>query len=166
MWARSATTTSSARRSCTGPQSERVYLRPPSVGAGLTDPAPMTQPLVDRVAIVTGGTGALGQAVTLRLLADGAVVAVPYAVEAERVRLHDRVAAADRSRLVLEPVDVTNLESMTAFARSLNGARGKIDVLVAGVGGFAGGSLLETGRETSSRMIDLNPTSAFSAATA
>src|SRR2546426_8501525 len=33
-------------------------------------------PLQNRVAIVTGGTGALGQAVTLRFLADGAIVAV------------------------------------------------------------------------------------------
>jgi len=126
----------------------------------------VTRPLDGRVAVVTGGTGALGQAVTLRLLADGAVVAVPYAVEAERARLHERVAATDRSRLLLEPVDVTDLDSMTAFARSLSGARGTIDVLVAGVGGFAGGSLLETDRETWNRMLDLNLNSAFSAAKA
>lgn len=123
-------------------------------------------PLAERVAVVTGGTGALGQAVTVRLLADGAVVAVPYAVEAERARLHDRVAAADRSRLVLEPVDVIDLEAMTTFARSVSSARGKIDVLVAGVGGFAGGSLLETDRETWSRMLGLNLNSVFSAAKA
>ena len=126
----------------------------------------MPLPLAERVAIVTGGTGALGQTVTLRLLADGAVVAVPYAVDAERGRLHERVAPADRSRLILEPVDVTDLQSMTTFAQNLNGARGKIDVLVAGVGGFAGGSLLETDREIWTRMLDLNLTSAFSAAKA
>ena len=45
-------------------------------------------------------------------------------------------------------------------------ARGKIDVLVAGVGGFAGGSLLETDAETWKRMLDLNLTTAFSAAKA
>ena len=126
----------------------------------------MTRPLAGQVALVTGGTGALGQAVTLRLLTDGAVVAVPYAVEAERDRLHERVAATDRPRLVTEPVDVIDLESMVAFARNVNQARGRIDVLVAGVGGFAGGSLLETDRETWTRMLDLNLTSAFSAAKA
>jgi len=123
-------------------------------------------PLGERVAVVTGGTGALGQAVTMRLLADGAIVAVPYAVEAERDRLSQRVATADRPRLALEPVDVTDLPAMTAFAEGVVAARGKIDILVAGVGGFAGGSLLETDRETWNRMLDLNLTSAFSGAKA
>ena len=123
-------------------------------------------PLAGRVAIITGGTGALGQAVTLRFLADGATVAVPYAVSAERDRLHQRVAAADRDRLGMEAVDVGDLAAMTAFAVSAAAARGKIDVLVAGVGGFAGGSLLETDAEIWQRMLDLNLTTAFSAAKA
>ncbi len=91
--------------------------------------------LQDQVAIVTGGTGALGQAVTLRLLGEGAAVAIPYAVEKERERLLERVAPADR-------------------------------VLVAGVGGFAGGGLVETDEATWRRMLDLNLTSAFATARA
>lgn len=126
----------------------------------------MPGPLAGRVAVITGGTGALGQAVTLRFLADGAIVAVPYAVQAERDHLHDRVAAADRHRLVMGAVDVGDLAAMTAFATSTAAERGKIDVLVAGVGGFAGGSLLETDAETWKRMLDLNLTTAFSAAKA
>ena len=122
--------------------------------------------LAGRVAVVAGGTGALGQAVTLRLLADGAVVAVPYAVEEERERLTQRVAAADRQRLVVQAVDVIDIKAMTAFAEGIVAARGKIDILVAGVGGFAGGSLLETDVETWKRMLDLNLTSAFSVAKA
>jgi NAD(P)-dependent dehydrogenase (short-subunit alcohol dehydrogenase family) len=118
--------------------------------------------LSGRVAVVTGGTGALGQAVTLRLLADGAIVAVPYAVEAERERLTQRVGAADRHRLSVQSVDVIDVKAMTAFAESVVAARGKIDVLVAGVGGFAGGSLVETELETWQRMLDLNLTSVFS----
>ena len=126
----------------------------------------MPGPLADRVAVVTGGTGALGQAVTLQFLSDGAAVAVPYAVQAERDRLYQRVAAADRHRLVMEPVDVTDLEAMIPFAASVVAARRKIDILVAGVGGFAGGSLLETDVDTWKRMLDLNLTSAFSVAKA
>jgi NAD(P)-dependent dehydrogenase (short-subunit alcohol dehydrogenase family) len=128
-------------------------------------PATIT-PLAGRIAVVTGGTGALGQAVTLRLLADGATVAVPYAVEKEREQLTERVAAADRPRLILKPADVIDVKAMTAFADEVVTARGKIDVLVAGVGGFAGGSLLETDLETWKRMLDLNLTSAFSVAKA
>jgi len=123
-------------------------------------------PLAGRVAVVTGGTGALGQAVTVRLLADGAIVAVPYAVEDERERLMQRVAAADRQRLIVKSVDVIDVKAMTAFAEGLVAAQGKIDILVAGVGGFAGGSLLDTDLETWTRMLDLNLTSVFSAAKA
>jgi NAD(P)-dependent dehydrogenase (short-subunit alcohol dehydrogenase family) len=126
----------------------------------------VTQALDGRVAVVTGGTGALGQAITLRFLADGAVVTVPYAVEAERERLAKRVAAGDRTRLALERVDVTDLAAMTRFVEGVVSGRGKVDILVAGVGGFTGGSLLETDRATWDRMLDLNLTSAFSAAKA
>jgi NAD(P)-dependent dehydrogenase (short-subunit alcohol dehydrogenase family) len=123
-------------------------------------------PLAGRVAVVTGGTGALGQAVTVRLLADGAIVAVPYAVEDERERLMQRVAAADRQRLIVKSADVIDVKAMTAFAEGVVAAQGKIDILVAGVGGFAGGSLLDTELETWTRMLDLNLTSVFSAAKA
>src|SRR5947209_16820660 len=74
-------------------------------------------PLQHRVAIVTGGTGALGQAVTLRFLTEGAVVAVPYAVAKERDQLCERATPADRGRLATEPVDATDLAAMTALDR-------------------------------------------------
>jgi NAD(P)-dependent dehydrogenase (short-subunit alcohol dehydrogenase family) len=122
--------------------------------------------LEGRVAVVCGGTGALGQAVSLRLLADGAVVVIPYAVEQEREALRARVSAGDRERLVTEPVDATSLAAMTAFADRLVARRRTIDILVAGVGGFAGGPLLETDEATWRRMLDLNLTSAFAAARA
>ena len=122
--------------------------------------------MTGRIAVVTGGTGALGQAVALRLLADGAIVAVPYAVEDERARLTQRVAAGDRQRLILQAADVIDVKAMTAFADGIVAARGRINILVAGVGGFAGGSLVETDLETWKRMLDLNLTSVFSAAKA
>ena len=59
-----------------------------------------------------------------------------------------------------------DVKAMTAFAEGVVAGRGKIDILVAGVGGFAGGSLLETDVETWKRMLDLNLTSAFSVAKA
>src|SRR5881409_531020 len=120
-------------------------------------------PLQHRVAIVTGGTGALGQAVTLQFLTEGAVVAVPYAVAKEHDQLCERATPADRDRLVTEPVDVTDLAAMTAFVERTLAARGRVDILVGAVGGFAGGSLLETDAAAWRRMLDLNLTSAFTA---
>ncbi|MBI1846373.1 MAG: SDR family NAD(P)-dependent oxidoreductase, partial [Candidatus Rokubacteria bacterium] len=53
-----------------------------------------------------------------------------------------------------------------ALARFVDGVRarfGRIDVLVAGVGGFAGGALVETARETWEQMLRLNLTSVYTA---
>src|SRR2546426_10112771 len=83
-------------------------------------------PLQHRVAIVTGGAGALGQAGTLRFLTEGAVVAVPYAGAQERDQLCERAAPADRGRLSTEPVDVTDLAPLTAFVWRPGAARGRL----------------------------------------
>ncbi len=119
-----------------------------------------------RVAIVTGGTGALGQAIVLRLLKDGARVAVPYAVPAEQAALLARVAAADQGRLTTGAVDVTDVAAMAAFTERVATAWGGVHVLVSAVGGFAGGGLLETDAALWETMLRLNLTSAFSAARA
>jgi NAD(P)-dependent dehydrogenase (short-subunit alcohol dehydrogenase family) len=119
--------------------------------------------LAGRVAVVTGGTGALGQAISLRMLADGAVVWVPWVVPAERDRLVERAGAAAAGRLFPVEADVTSLEAMTELATTIRGRHGTLDILVAAVGGFAGGGLLETDRATWDRMLTLNLTSVFAA---
>jgi NAD(P)-dependent dehydrogenase (short-subunit alcohol dehydrogenase family) len=121
----------------------------------------MTDPLTDRVAVVTGGAGALGQAVTTRLLADGATVCVPVEFAEDADRLRQAVPNADRGRLVLDTVDVTDLDAMTRLAAGVAERHGRIDVLVTIVGGFAGGALVETDRATWDRMLAVNLTSAF-----
>lgn len=119
-----------------------------------------------RVAIVTGGTGALGQAVTLRLLADGGAVAVPWVVDKEREALTGRVPPAARDRLLEERCDVTDAAALAAHVERVRTKYGRVDALVSLVGGFAGGSLLETDRAAWDRMLALNLTSAYTAARA
>ena len=119
-----------------------------------------------RVALVTGGTGALGSAIVRRLLADTAVVAAPYVVAEERARLLASVPDALRGRVESEPCDVTDGAAMEALVASLTARHGRVDVLVTAVGGFAGGGLLQTDRATWDRMLALNLTSAFVAARA
>lgn len=117
--------------------------------------------LAGRVALVTGGTGALGQAVALRLLDEGAVVAVPWITDHEHAALRARVAPAARDRLIAARVDVTDPEATEQFVRTLLERYRRIDVLAALVGGFAPGRLLETDRATWERMLSLNLTSTF-----
>ncbi len=123
-------------------------------------------PLAGRVAIVTGGAGALGRAITARLLADGAIVWVPYIDDKDRERLVESLPAAGGERVIIERVDVTETAAMTEFAQAVHARHGRIDVLVAGVGGFAGGALLDTDRALWDRMLAMNLTSVFVAARA
>lgn len=123
-------------------------------------------PLAGKVALVTGGTGALGQAVTRRFLADGATVAAPFIVDAERDRLQAGVDAAAKDRLLLVRADVTDERAVADLVNTLQARHRRLDVLVTLVGGFAGGGLVETDRATWDQMLALNLTSVFTAARA
>ena len=121
---------------------------------------------MDRVALVTGGSGALGQAITQRFLREGAVVCVPYIVDKERARLEASVSGEAKARLVLERCDVADDAAMARLADSLRARHGRIDVLVSAVGGFAMGDLVHTDRATWDAQLTLNLTTAYVAARA
>jgi NAD(P)-dependent dehydrogenase (short-subunit alcohol dehydrogenase family) len=116
---------------------------------------------VPRVALVTGGSGALGQAITHRFLRDGLVVCVPWIVERERERLQASVDAPARTRLMLERCDVGDDAAMAALAARTLDRHGRIDVLVTAVGGFAMGGLTDTDRATWDGQLALNLTTTY-----
>ena len=114
-----------------------------------------------RVAIVTGGTGALGQSVVLRFLQDGASVAVPWLVPEEWESLKGHVEKGQLGRLYGTQVDlVTDQDALAAFVTDVLARYKGFDVLVNTVGGFASGDLASTSLAEWRRMIDLNLTSA------
>jgi len=115
--------------------------------------------MTGRVAIISGGTGALGQSVTSRLLSAGAAVAIPYAVPAELEALRARLGPA-ASTLHMAATDVTDEAAFGAFVQGVLDARGRVDVLVNGVGGFAGGDLASTPLAEWQRVMTLNLSSA------
>lgn len=117
-------------------------------------------------ALITGGTGGIGSAVTARFLADGYAVAVTYraAPEWERLRAAhpDAVAAGALSGI---DADVTDHESMAAAVQAAAGRTGGLRVLAHVAGGYEGGTPVERLSEASVRgMIELNLLSAFWAA--
>jgi NAD(P)-dependent dehydrogenase (short-subunit alcohol dehydrogenase family) len=122
--------------------------------------------MAHHVVIVTGGSGALGQAITHRFLADGATVCVPWVVERERERLEASVDAATRPRLLLERVDVGDDAAMKQLVDGIVGRQRRLDVLVSAVGGFAMGELVQTDRAQWDSMIALNLTTQYVAARA
>jgi NAD(P)-dependent dehydrogenase (short-subunit alcohol dehydrogenase family) len=111
------------------------------------------------VAIVTGGTGALGQSVALRFLRDGATVAVPWFVPEEWAALESRAGDA-HPRLFGQKLDMADEAAVTAFVAEVLRRSRRVDVIVNAVGGFAGGDLASTPLAEWRRLVDLNLTSA------
>src|ERR1700690_1272168 len=103
-------------------------------------------------AIVTGGTGGLGAAVTTRLLDDGWRVIVPWVAEEELTRVTDR----DGLELVRADLfDPDAVATVVSTAASEEGAplRGLVNL----VGGFAAGARVdETPIEDFEKQFRLN----------
>lgn len=125
----------------------------------------MSLRLENRVALVTGGTGALGRAVVRRLLAAGAAVHTTWMMEREaddvRTFLGD---SADK--VGMHKGNVTDAGDLERIVAAVVKRDGRLDVLAALVGGFAMNPLTETPPETWEKMLALNATSAFMAARA
>ncbi len=120
----------------------------------------------ERVAIIAGGTGALGRAVSLAFLGVGARVAVTYRRQAEYDALAAE-AAAYAARLSGAVVDVTDEAATLAFAAETGARHGRIDVLVNAVGGYAGGkNVWESDVKIYEQMLALNLKSGYALARA
>jgi len=119
----------------------------------------------DRVAIVTGGSGALGSAVALDLAANGTRVAVPYTREEHWAALQTR-ASTERDRLWGAKADMTTASAVEQFVGGVLERWGRVDFLVCIAGGFAAGRVHETSEEDWDRMFDLNLRSVYLAARA
>ncbi|HEY8493248.1 MAG TPA: SDR family NAD(P)-dependent oxidoreductase [Myxococcota bacterium] len=113
-----------------------------------------------RTVIVTGGTGALGQAVVEAFLEAGDRVWVPWIAAAEEARMRERFAAAlAEGRLGLLEADVAEAKG----AEALVARAGEPAVLVNGAGGFEmGGANPETSLEVWDRMYRINLRTAVS----
>lgn len=118
--------------------------------------------LKDRVAIVTGGTGALGRAVSHALLRAGAkAVVAPWVVAAE-VPLIERQVGDLKARLETPEIDVTDEAQVRRMVEDIVSRHGRIDVLANIVGGFwAGVPVEETPAENWDGMMTMNLKTAF-----
>lgn len=106
-----------------------------------------------KVALVAGGTGGLGRAVSLAFLAEGAKVVVTYRVQGE----WDSLKGIGGPNLSGHYIDVTEEAEAVPFAQEVAAEYGRVDALVNAVGGYAGGlKLWETDPKVFDRMLALN----------
>ncbi len=117
----------------------------------------MNTTFTNKLALITGGTGGLGRAVSLAFLQAGARVVVTYRHQEEMDSLA-KEAGAQAAQLSGHVLDVTDETTTQAFVATL----GPIDALVNAVGGYiAGKPLWETEAKVLDQMLALNLKSGF-----
>jgi NAD(P)-dependent dehydrogenase (short-subunit alcohol dehydrogenase family) len=116
--------------------------------------------LEGKVALITGGAGAIGLATARRAAAEGATVAIadvsPDRIESALVTL--RAAGASASGHV---VDVTSETSVDGLVQAVLGEHGRIDVLFTSAGVLVSGTATDTSVEDWLRTIGVNLTGSF-----
>jgi NAD(P)-dependent dehydrogenase (short-subunit alcohol dehydrogenase family) len=120
----------------------------------------------DKIVLVSGGTGGLGNAVSLAFLEEGARVVVTYRKEEEYAALK---IAAGRQAPALEGslVDVTDERATAELVTGIVARHGRLDALVNTVGGYAGGvALWELETKVFDAMLSLNLRSGYALARA
>lgn len=114
-----------------------------------------------KVALVAGGTGGLGRAVSLAFLDEGTKVVVTYRGQPELDALI-REAGPRASALDGQRVDVTDESAVRQFLGEILTKHGRLDVLVNTVGGYAGGTnLWELETKVFEQMMSLNVRSGY-----
>jgi len=107
-----------------------------------------------RPAVVTGASSGIGAATALRLGQAG----FPVALGARRTDKLDEVAArirADGGEAVVHPLDLTDDDSVTAFAKAVTDDLGEVEVVVSNAGAVAPGTITEIDPGRFTRELDL-----------
>ncbi|MBI4573623.1 MAG: SDR family oxidoreductase [candidate division NC10 bacterium] len=117
--------------------------------------------LAGKIALITGGTGALGRAVTAAVGEAGATAAVTYIVDAEAPECKAYLGLRAGAPIFLK-ADVTVETEVQTLVRTVVERLGRIDILLNLVGGFVGDLPVAALPEaTWDHMLDINLKSAF-----
>lgn len=110
--------------------------------------------------IVTGGTGALGSAVTKQLLGSGAKVSIPCYDKSEM----DDFEQKDHKRIYLETgIDLTDEEDAANFYETATQSNGRLWASIHIAGGFGMGSVADSSQADFMKQINLNLVTCFNA---
>ena len=119
-------------------------------------PAITSQPLLDKIAIVTGGGQGLGQALCLRLAKEGAYVVVADINEETAAETAALIRERTDRRSLALPVNVTDEAQVEAMVQRTLDEFGRLDVLVANAGVLRSGPVEEFDAEAWRFVINVN----------
>ena len=118
-------------------------------------------PLKNKVAVVTGATGALGRVVTKILLENGAYVVSTYRNEGNKLELIEFLDDLKHNLIGVE-TDVTSEKSVQILFQKTIEKHGRIDILLNIVGSYMGGDEIADTKESDwDFMMNVNLKSAF-----
>jgi NAD(P)-dependent dehydrogenase (short-subunit alcohol dehydrogenase family) len=110
-----------------------------------------------KVAIITGGAGALGAAVVTTFLDAGAAVVVPHHNAGDLDQLRQRSGIAAGAKLSGAPLDLADEQGVVDYYAAVAAQQGGIDILINIAGGFGGGKPVhETPWSLWQEQLDLN----------
>jgi len=118
--------------------------------------------LQGKVAVVTGGTGGLGRAVSVALAGEGIACHVTYLTDAGRSALEQDAAAHPFAHPIeFHRVDVTDAAAVARFYQDLDQRGRPVDFLINLAGGFEMSPVEQTPVQTWEHLMSLNATSVF-----
>ena len=112
--------------------------------------------LSGKIAIVTGGSSGIGEAIAKALAKDGATVAVVASSTLSKAEEVCRSIRADGGSASAHVTDVRSTGDVAALIAKVCETHGGLDILVNSAGVYYPTFLGETSGEASSRMIDIN----------
>ena len=126
----------------------------------------MSAGFAGQVAVVAGGTGGLGRAVSQSFLDEGATVIATYRTQAEFDALI-QAAGENRARIAGQRVDVSDESESRRLIEGVLAQHGRLDALVNTVGGYTGGvKLWDLDTKDFERMLAINLRSGYALARA
>ncbi|HEX8167645.1 MAG TPA: SDR family oxidoreductase [Beijerinckiaceae bacterium] len=125
----------------------------------MNDPAP--RPLDGKVAVVTGGTQGLGEAVARLFAARGAAGLVICGRQADKGKAVAADLTARGCRTVFVRADLARVEDARAVTAAADRAFGRIDALVNAAGITDRGTIFDTEPELFDRMVAVNVRAPF-----
>ena len=116
--------------------------------------------LENKVAIITGGTGALGRGVSKYFLEQGAKVLATFIIEKECEECKNLISTFNDS-IIYRKTDVTDEDQFLGAVKDTIANFGKVDILINIVGGFLYKELKDTTVEDFDKLVDMNLKSCF-----